>query len=447
MAETVESGLVVIREFQKRDNGNPPIGTVGPHVLGNVEPPMDVQPWAGWPAGWDTPLWNGWHDLYTRVATVWTCVDLNSRQLASFPAYGMQGRTPIVLPDWADNPEPSIYASWSEFVKQLANTFMLRGEAILWATARYMDGSVARFVALNPDFVSVEWVDGEIVYALAGRPLDRADVCHIKYQTWPSNLRGIGPLDWAGRSLLSASRLEKLGTDLAERGGIPWGVLKHPRKLDKTDATALREAWATAAADRNGAPAVLSGGIELEMLTLSPEQMSLLELRVFDEQRIAAAFGVPPFLVGLPQPSGFTYSNATSLFDFHWRATLRPMASAIAAAMSRWLLPVGQRMEFDRDEYTRPDLGERASAYSTLHGIVDDDGRRAMAIDEIRTAERLGVLPVVEAAEDLTSARDLAEMIQKIYLGVGKVITADEARSILNSVGAGLAPGFVPEAP
>lgn len=47
----------------------------------------------------------------------------------------------------------------------------------------------------------------------------------------------------------------------------------------------------------------------------------------------------------------------------------------------------------------------------------------------------------VEAANALRSAsspRELSELIQKIYLGVGKVLTAEEAREIANRAGAGL---------
>lgn len=44
------------------------------------------------------------------------------------------------------------------------------------------------------------------------------------------------------------------------------------------------------------------------------------------------------------------------------------------------------------------------------------------------------------SGEDLyaMSAREQAEIIQKIYLGVNKVITADEARAILNEAGLNL---------
>ena len=53
-------------------------------------------------------------------------------------------------------------------------------------------------------------------------------------------------------------------------------------------------------------------------------------------------------------------------------------------------MPAGQRIEFNRDEYTRPDFGERVQAYSVLFNVHDPEtGQRGMTIDEIRQAERL----------------------------------------------------------
>ena len=420
--------LIVVRDYRNRaiprdsiPNPNPPVGTVGDNVpagfgdthamfpSGQLETSgymPEVQAWAGWPTGWETPLWNGATYLGRLVSTLWTCIDLNTRQLASFPIYGMKGVRIVSLPEWANNPEPELYADWTEFAKQLFNTFQSCGEAIIWATGRYAEtsgGWPARFMVLDPNLVNIERANGEIQYSVGGKHLERRDVCHIKYESMPTNLRGIGPLEWASRSIISAAAMEKMATDMAAKGGIPWAVLKSPRKLNGTEAQDLQRSWVQGATSRNGAPAVLSGTLELETVTTSPREMALLDLRIFDEVRIAAALGVPPYLVGLPMPDGLTYANANQLLDFHWRTTLRTQAAAVASALSNWLLPRGTRVEFNRDEYVRDDPLTRAQTYATLHGIVDSKGNAAMEVDEVRLAERF--LPNdPEQAEDLAGA-------------------------------------------
>ncbi len=407
MGDSESSSLVIVRDFRNRardeiPNGNLPVGTVGPEVAAGFgdthvmypasNPPVQASAWNGWPLGWGTP-WDQMA-LPKKVSTLWTCIDLNTRQLASFPVYGMRGLALQRLPEWSNNPEPGTYSDWTEAAKQIFNTLQACGETILWCVGRYKDGpggtdgSVARFVVLNPNWVNIEKANGETVYELQGDRLDNRDVCHIKYQSSPGNLRGIGPLEWCAQSVMGAAAMERYATDLATNGGIPWGVIKSNRHLNGDDANALKDAWVASSHSRSGAPAVLSGDLTLDTLSISPKDMALLDLRVFDETRIAAAFGVPPFLIGLPQPSGLTYANASSLFDYHWRSTLRVLASTVASAISAWALPRGQRLEFNREAYTQASPYERAQTYQLLFNMVDEKGNRAITIDEIRMAER-----------------------------------------------------------
>lgn len=421
MESVTQSGLVVMGGTRAvpRDNppnDNPPLGSVGPNVpqgFGDVHvmydannPPTAVQAWQGWPTEWATPLWNGASAAHL-VTTLWTCVDLNTRQLATMPTYGMKGLEMFVLPEWSNNPEPGTYASSVEAWQQVFNTLQVDGECLLWCVGRYANGTVARYIVLNPAWVNIERANGSVAYEMGGKELDPKDVLHIKYQSWPGNLRGIGPLTWAAGSIVSAVALEKYTANLASNGGIPWAVIKTQRHLNGTDAEKLQQRWVTAARARNGAPAILSGGIELETLTVNPRDMALLEMRVFDETRIASALGCPPYLVGLPQPEGLTYNNGQALFDFHWRATLRAMAVNVASAISGWALPRGQRMEFNRDAYVQPDPESRARTYQTMFNIVDEKGNRAITVDEIRMAERLlpnQPTPELEASTEMSVA-------------------------------------------
>ena len=161
----------------------------------------------------------------------------------------------------------------------------------------------------------------------------------------------------------------------------------------------MRENFVDARLSAMGAPAVLSGGVTLNSLSLSPQAMSLLELRQFDEARIAVLLSVPPTLMALPTgDKSMVYRNAEGIYDFHWRAYLRPKAATVMEAISNWALPSTQSIELNRDEYVRPSFTERVTSYSTMFAIFDPTtGQRAMTIDEIRTAERLASLDPAQA--------------------------------------------------
>jgi hypothetical protein len=85
-----------------------------------------------------------------------------------------------------------------------------------------------------------------------------------------------------------------------------------------------------------------------------------------------------------------TYSNVTSVFDFHWRAGLRPKAQMLMGALSQFALPRGVRVEVNRDAYIEPEPLQRAQTAQILAGIVDPvTGQQALTVQEIRAAERL----------------------------------------------------------
>ncbi len=73
------------------------------------------------------------------------------------------------------------------------------------------------------------------------------------------------------------------------------------------------------------------------------------------------------------------------------------------------------------------DLEDEVESMARAYGVT---------VEQVR--ERLFdlVLPPVQKLEE--RQRDLVEAVQKVYLGVGKVVTSDEARAILNSYGANL---------
>ena len=414
MAEYVTtSGLVVRdnrheRSLPPRDNppnGTPPGETgafgpisVGPDAsegFGNTHvmypasnPPPEAQAWSGWPVGWQVPWSAGgsWAGQFSRTLDlVFACLDLNSSVLATMPPYIV---TNDVVekpgPLWLENPEPLVYNSWTDFAKELFWCYQAVGEVFILTTARDpQTGLPIRYFMLNPAFVNIDRVNGLPVYTLAGNDIT-ADVLHIKYASWPGDLHGHGPLEAAGARVLAAEVLTRYATELAARGGIPWAVIKYPRRASRRQMAQMQADWLEARRSAMGAPAVMADGAELEVVSNSPKDMALSEMSAFNDARLCVVLGVPPFLMALPSGNSMTYSNVSSIFDYHWRAGLRPKAADVTANLSGWLLARGSALELDRDEYVLPGELERAQTYDILTRIG------AMTANDVRREERLG---------------------------------------------------------
>jgi HK97 family phage portal protein len=352
-----------------------------------ASPPARIVPsaWSGWPAEWWPPAWNGHRGQLTDVA--WACLDLNASVMATMPPY-LVGAAPSTDAGWLTNPDPDIYSSWEEFAKQLFWDYQCAGEVFVLETASYSTGFPARFHVVPGWAMQVDMDHGRRRYRIGS--LEVTDqILHVRYQSSVDDAHGHGPLEAGRARLIAADVLARYAQQFAAAGGIPASILTHPEELTSKQAGELQSQWVQARASRLGEPAVLSGGVSYEAIQASPKDMALVELSQLTEAGIAVLLGVPPFLVGLPTAGdSMTYSNVTSLFDYHWRAGLRPKAQAVMAAMSGWLLPRGTTVELNRDAYVMPPPLERAQTAQIFNTIRDPQGNPVLSVQEIRAAER-----------------------------------------------------------
>jgi HK97 family phage portal protein len=341
---------------------------------------------------WPTPDWTSTLGMHRLVDTAWAAVDLNSSVLSAFPVYRLRNGTVQPPTSWMVNPDPSTYASWGEFCKQLFWDYHL-GEAFVIPMATAADGFPLRFRVVPPWLVNIELHEGTRRYWL-GNVEVTDDILHIRNISNTADAHGHGPLESAGARMTTSALLERYAYQLAETGGVPHYWIGVDPRLTKEQAADLLEQWLESRRMHAGQPAMLTGGATLNQLqSMSAQDMALLELSQFTEARIAVLLGVPPFLLGLPMAQGesMTYSNVTSLFDYHARSSLRPKAVTVMNALSGWLLPRGQSLELNQDNYTRPDFLQRAQAYQLLSQIG------VLSAPEIRAMERFDGVPAASA--------------------------------------------------
>jgi len=374
----VPPATVGVPDYQPGDPHGVEIIDEGPSTRGPTR--FTASPWSGWPAEWATPIMGGIDDL---VDTAWTCLDLNASIIATMPPYTLTGGKLASSPSWLVNPDPDVYTSWNEFAKQAWWDYQL-GETFIVCTARYADGWPARFHVVEPWLVNVDiGGDGQRRY-LIGDTDPGPDLLHIRYKSTTSGARGVGPLEAGRMRMVAAGLLQRYAMRVVESGGVPYYVIKHPDELTATQSTELKAQWLESRMNSLGMPAVLSGGIEIQQMQISPEDMALVDLSRHNDARIAVMLGVPPFLVGLPSGGdSMTYSNTSALFDFHWRAGLKPKVDPVVAALSGWALPRGSVVEVNRDEYVRPGPLERAQTWEILERIGALDAEQIQQLERV----------------------------------------------------------------
>lgn len=206
----------------------------------------------------------------------------------------------------------------------------------------------------------------------------------------------------------------------------------------------------------------IGGGADPMVVGADLKQLDFKATQGAGETRIAAAAGVPPIVVGLSEGlSASTYSNygqARRKFADGWA---RPAWRQVSGALARILpAPSGARLWYDASDVSFLQEDERDAAEivqlqaTTIRQLTDAGYDPASAVaaatsGDLTQLQHSGMYSVQlqapgtaesgEAAPGATDkARAIAEVVQKVYLGAGKVLTAAEARRIVESGGADL---------
>jgi len=358
-----------------------------------------LSPWETLPPGFDPDLAGlfGFGDaLVERIGTVDRCLQLTAQQIAAMPLRYKHAETAAAFqPAWVTDPDPSWYPNGiHDAVFSAIWSIYARGEAILWATSRYVTGYPATWTVLDPRTVEVEQIGGARVWTAGGVTLNPNDI--VQVQRNPNGgLRGTGALEAYSASILSAFMAERYAADVYQSTGATRVALRSTqRRLSEEQALDIQGQWVAAATRRLGAPAVLPPDLELlQTLTISPKDLMLLEAREWDARQIAAAFGVPAMLLNIAIAGGLVYQAPAQLFELWWRSELLPCAVKLQEALSRWM-PRGHWVEFDPMQSLKPDLQTLVGIYSKALA----DG--AVTLNEYRGAV-FDLAPLPEGEADM----------------------------------------------
>lgn len=364
-------------------------------------------------------------------------------------------RFPITaLPAARRMPRSTFWATWIRSAVWFGAGFLLFAEdtqgAPVPGSLRVLNPSSVRPV--RNEFDSLVWEIGN------GPDIVRTD--RDGYLLMPGRMRLIvlrdphGEVDAEGRSIglfeRNRSTFHISGTidnytSGIYRAGVPSGFLKVTTPgLTEEKARTIRAAWMSAHGGDRRSVAVLNATTDFEPIQFSPVDMALIEGKRSNLADMAMAFGFDPGgALGLSMGGSMTYANAQNQFA-RLRQDLMPWIVAVEQTIGA-LLPTGRDMRIDFAELTRPDPAQQIPVINAAiqSGLLDVNEGRA----------QLGLPPKEGDADgsDSEVARRLAsaEVVQKVYLGVGTVITSDEARQLINEAGGSLAvpgPDFSQEA-
>lgn len=204
---------------------------------------------------------------------------------------------------------------------------------------------------------------GQCIYRLNGAAVDAADVIHLRSPF------GRSPLNLARESIGLALTIDAHTARLFGNGAKPSGVLMLKDRASPEAVARIRASWQLAhGGGRSGGTAILDSDATYTGLTMSSVDAQHMELTGFQVLQIARAFRVPPQM--LYDLARATWSNSEQMGREFLSYTLEPWLRALEGCLRRALFTPDEfpshRIHFERDDLTRADIGDRATAYSSL---------------------------------------------------------------------------------
>lgn len=175
--------------------------------------------------------------------------------------------------------------------------------------------------------------------------LKNEEVIHFRDGMDPENQRmALDPLKSGSREIVTDNEASGFAAALLKNMGVPGVVISPAHEgatFQTTDSDELKAMFEeNAGGDNRGRPIVLSGGVRLDRLNLSPNELLLDHAQDRPEARLCALIGINPVVLGLTIGlEHSTYANMEEAERAAWRNGIIPRLELMNSELDTQLLP------------------------------------------------------------------------------------------------------------
>lgn len=311
-----------------------------------------------------------------QVSTVWACVDLITKTLASMPMqiFEIKKNKREISRDsnlWTLlHDSPNALMTPFEFYRALLLDLILRGNGYA-VVDRNSSGEVVAMFPISADQVTVLTVEKsenqiEIVYEyqLNGQQYQFSPERILHLKGMGKGLVGLSNLEFMRPNLDENIKMQENSALLFGNGSSAKGILTVDHNLDDTARKKLAKKYSGIQLYNESGLWILPADMRYQQVSLSPADTQLLESRRFSVEEICRWFGVPEVLIN------GSSDKAEEAMDLFYKTTIRPLAINIEQAIRKSIFTPDQRekytCEFNLDAMLRASLSSRAEVYAKM---------------------------------------------------------------------------------
>jgi HK97 family phage portal protein len=371
-------------------------------------------------------------DVALKVPAVSACVHAIAGSVSSLDLHGYRSDASGELVDldrlprlWRD---PSADMPFEDWVYRSLQAMMLDGVSWGRIVARDARLSPTQVELVPADVVSVrrDRTSGEVTIRFDGQPVPSADVWRVVGIPARDTLFGVALSERCAAPLQVQIAARQYLADWFASGAHPTSVVTLEANPGAAGAAEFKQRLMSIMRGSRE-PLVVPKGTTIAPFQAPPADSAVADALKQSATDLAVFFLAPPELAGGSTGDSMTYSNVEQQQILLLQRAVRFWMVKLERALSRAVAPQQIRCRFDENDLVRTDLKTKFDA------ITQAVGGPWLSVDEGRHMDDRA--PMQGRDVDV---RSIAELIQKIYLGVGVMLSPDEARRIANEAGAGL---------
>lgn len=310
-------------------------------------------------------------DTAMSLSAVWACSRLLAETIAALPIEFRDKQTGEVVRDHAlqqlFDGRVNRYQTKVEFMETMILNLVMSGNA--YAVKQFSGNRLVGLLPIMSSQVETKLMnDGSVVHHYYH---DRGVTVYADESVWHVKLFGNGvvglsPLAYARNTMGIALAGESRVAHIFKNGGKPSGVLTIDHVLKKEQREQVRHSFRELQEGNNDRLMVLEAGMQYHQVSMSPQDIQLIESRRFQIEDIARFFGVPSVLINDTSGSTTWGSGIHELVQGFYKLNLRPYLERLESSMRANIMTPEERarveVKFDFDALLRASKGERLDA-------------------------------------------------------------------------------------
>lgn len=342
-------------------------------LRGPGAPPVETGLQTGLPAYPTTVNREVTFDTAMQISAVWACCRLIAESIASLPfalyevdengeRTEMSGDLARVLCQ-----QPNQYQTKVEFWETMALNLAVSGNA--YAVKQRSGGRLVGLLPLSSQQVETDLLkDGTVVHRYTQgedvKVYASDSIWHVKL--FGNGIVGMSPLSYANNSINIAQNADTRVNKMYSNGAKPSGVLMIDRTLTDEQRAQIKSNFIGLESGNSDRLFVLEAGMQYQQISMTPQDIQLLDSRRFQIEDIGRFFGVPSVLLNQTFGQSSLGSNVQEILSAFYKLNLRPYLEKFEASILRWLVDPKKRnrieARFDFDALLRADTLSRMQA-------------------------------------------------------------------------------------